>query len=245
MSVQKASIRHSPVDCETCANRHGGLCGALSVKQLAKLRAIARLRLVPEGLPLYRAGDALDSYASVVRGVVKLTKTTASGVHHVVALIYPPEFLGYSDEDEHRYSATAAIDAELCTYPRAAFHRLLQDEHELCQRLLEYTARELAFSREWSLMVVCKSSYERVAGFFLLIAKNMRNSTRVAGGEPETVIRLPLTRTELANYLGLTPETVSRNITRLKRKGLIKFQTLRRVIIPDIERLAAEADFIV
>jgi CRP/FNR family transcriptional regulator len=245
MSIQKASTRYPQVNCETCANRHGGLCGALSVKQLAKLRAIARLRVVPEGFPLYRAGDAVDSYASVVRGAVKLTKTTAGGVHHVVALIYPPEFLGYSQENEHRYSATAAIDAELCTYPKAAFHRLLQNEHELCLRLLEYTARELEFSRDWGLMLACKSSYERVAGFFLLVAKDVKNSARVAGREPGITIRLPLTRTELANFLGLTPETVSRNITRLKRKGLIQFPTLRGVIVPDIRQLAAEVDFIV
>jgi CRP/FNR family transcriptional regulator len=244
MSIQKASKRYPQANCETCANRHGGLCGTLSAGQLAKLRAIARLRAVPEGLPLYRAGDEVDSYASVVRGVVKLTRTTAGGVHHVVALIYPPEFLGFSQDNEHRYSATAAIDAELCTYPRAAFRRLLQNEHELCQRLLEYTARELEFSRDWGLMVACKSSYERVAGVFLLIARGLKTSDRAAGAEPGVIIQLPLTRTELANYLGLTPETVSRNITRLKRKGLIKFQTLRKVVISDIRQLASEADFI-
>jgi CRP/FNR family transcriptional regulator, anaerobic regulatory protein len=242
MSIHKASTRYPPVNCEICANRNGGLCGALSVKQLAKLRAIARLRVVPEGLPIYRAGDAVDSYASVVRGVVKLTKATAGGVHHVVALMYPPEFLGYSQENEHRYSATAAIGAELCTYPRAAFQRLLQDEHELCQRLLEYTIRELEFSRDWALMVACKPSYERVAGFFVLVAQG--NSARAVERDPGILMQLPLTRTELANYLGLTPETVSRNITRLKRKGLIEFRTLRGVIIPDIHRLEAEADFI-
>jgi CRP/FNR family transcriptional regulator len=106
-------------------------------------------------------------------------------------------------------------------------------------------ARELEFSRDWGLMVGSKSSYECVAGFFLLIAKDLKNSARAAGGEPEIMIRLPLTRTELANFLGLTPETVSRNITRLKRKGLIQFRTLRSIIIPDIQKLAAEADFAV
>jgi CRP/FNR family transcriptional regulator len=243
MSVQKASTRYPRVNCETCANRHGGLCGALSVKLFAELRAIARLRLVPAGLPIYRAGDAVNSYASVLRGVVKLTKTTAGGAHHVVALIYSPEFLGYSEENEHRYSATAAIDTELCIYPSAAFQRLLQDQHELCQRLLEYTAREREFSRDWGLMVACKPSYERVAGFFVLAAKGLENSAKAAGGEPGINIQLPLTRTELANYLGLTPETVSRNIAQLKREGLIQFRTLRGVVIPDIQKLAAEADF--
>jgi CRP/FNR family transcriptional regulator, anaerobic regulatory protein len=237
--LQRVILRYS---AKPSAKRHGGFCGTLSVKQLAKLRAIARRRLVPEGVPLYRAGDAADSYASVVRDVVKLTRTTADGLHHVVALIYPPEFLGYSQENEHRYSATAAIDAELCSDPRAAFHRLLQDEHELCQWLLEYTARQLEFARDWSLMVVCKSSYERVAGFFLLIAKDVKNSARVAEGEPGFIIRLPLPRTELAQYLGLTAEILSRNLTRLKCKELIQFRTLRSIIIPDIRQLAAELD---
>jgi CRP/FNR family transcriptional regulator len=92
-------------------------------------------------------------------------------------------------------------------------------------------------------MVARKSSYERVAGFFVLIAKGLKYSAGAAGREPGMTIQLPLTRTELANYLGLTPETVSRNITRLKRKGLIEFPTLREVIISDIHRLGEEADF--
>jgi CRP/FNR family transcriptional regulator len=187
----------------------------------------------------------VDSYASVLRGVVKLTKTTAGGAHHVVALKYPPEFLGYSEQEEHRYSATAATEVELCTYPKAAFHRLLRDGHEPNQRLLEYNARELELAREWNLMVACKSSYERVALFFMLIAKGVRNSGGVVEGEPETIIQLPLTRTEVADYLGLSLETVSRTITKLKRKGLIEFRTPREVIISDTGRLVAEADLIV
>ena len=78
----------------------------------------------------------------------------------------------------------------------------------------------------------------------MLIAGGLTNSDQTARGEPEIIIQLPLTRMELANYLGLTPETVSRNITRLKRKGLIEFQTLRSVVILNIGQLASEADYI-
>jgi CRP/FNR family transcriptional regulator len=125
MSIQNILAERTSVKCGACANRHGGICGTLSEGQLKKLQVLARRRVVPESLAIFRAGDAADFYTSVVSGVVKLTKTTAEGEHRVIALMYPPEFIGYTAADEHSYSATAATKVELCTYPRAAFHRLL------------------------------------------------------------------------------------------------------------------------
>jgi CRP/FNR family transcriptional regulator len=210
-------------------------------KQLEKLRTIARRRAVPEGRLIFRAGDEVESYASIVSGVVKLIKTTSGGENHVAALMYPPEFMGYSSDDEHRYSAVAAMEAELCTYPRAAFRRLLREDVEFCLRILEYTVSEIEIFRHWTLMATRRSSYERVAGFFLFLSRRAKNGGVASPGEPVILVELPLTRTELADYLGLTLETVSRNVTRLKRKGLIELRGAREVIVPDFERLSAEA----
>jgi CRP/FNR family transcriptional regulator len=239
MSIQNVLAERNSVKCAACANRHGGLCGTLSDGQLKK--ALARRRLVPESLAIFRAGDAVDCYASVVSGVVKLTKTTAEGEHRVIALMYPPEFLGYTAADGHSYSAIAATKVELCAYPRAAFRRLLLECPELCQRLLDYTARELDRCRDWALILANKSSYERVAGFFVLVARGAQSSQAAPCGKRGTCLQLPLTRSELANYLGLTLETVSRNITKLRQKGLIELRSAREIFVPDLERLTLDA----
>jgi CRP/FNR family transcriptional regulator len=89
--------------------------------------------------------------------------------------------------------------------------------------------------------VANKSSYERVAGFFLLAAKRAQNSQATPCGTHGTCLVLPLTRSELADYLGLSLETVSRNITKLRQKGLIELRSAREIFVPDLERLALDA----
>ena len=83
-----------------------------------------------------------------------------------------------------------------------------------------------------------KSSYERVASLLLIIAKRARDAGCQPLSDKSAQFELPLTRSELADYLGLTLETVSRKISGLKRKGVIELRTTREIIVPDIELLA-------
>ncbi len=242
MGIQKIFAHpHTAVKCEGCPNRHGGICGSLSEDELEKLNNIARRRRVPQNLPIFRDGDRVTSFASIVSGVVKLTKTTRAGNHRVITLLYAPEFLGFSYDDLHRYSAVAATEVELCTYPRSSFNRLLLESPAINREVIEHTQRELEFVRDWSLMLSCTSSYERVAGFFSVIARRAAGSAIAANEQSRNWFLLPLKREEIADYLGLTIETVSRNITRLKHKGLIELKSAREICVPDLERLIAEA----
>ena len=108
--------------------------------------------------------------------------------------------------------------------------------------LFEFTARELDLCRDWTLMLGRKSSYERVASLLLMIAKRARYTGCAPLPENYAQFELPLTRSELADYLGLTLETVSRMIGQLKRKGLIELRSTREVIVPDIALLADVAN---
>jgi CRP/FNR family transcriptional regulator, anaerobic regulatory protein len=196
---------------------------------------------VPADHYIFRDGDEAISFASIVSGVVKLVKATAEGEHHIIGLMYAPEFLGHTFADQHRFSAAAATEVELCAYPRKAFSRLLLEFPELERWLFEFTVRELDVCRDWTLMLSRKSSYERVASLLCIIGRR----TRVAGCAPladnYAEFDLPLSRSDLADYLGLTLETVSRSISRLKRKGLIELRSRREIVVPDLELLAAVA----
>jgi len=232
----------SPLRCELCVARRRGICSALPSEQLDKLSAIARRRTVPANHYIFRDGDEANAFASIQSGVVKLIKTTANGEQHIIGLMYAPEFLGHTFSHQHRFSAAAATDVELCTYPRPAFGRLTTEYPSIEGWLFEFTVRELDLCRDWTLMLGRKSSYERVASLLLMIAK--RGRFAINGSLPPNTaeFELPLTRSELADYLGLTLETVSRKISRLKSKGLIELRGTRDVKVPDVELLSAIAN---
>ncbi|MGA7324815.1 MAG: Crp/Fnr family transcriptional regulator [Rhodomicrobium sp.] len=242
MGTQKIfAYPHATVKCEGCPNRHGGICGSLSEDELEKLNNIARRRRVRQNLPIFRAGDHVTSFVSIVSGVVKLTDTTRAGKHRVITLLYAPAFLGFSYDDLHRFSAMAATEVELCTYPSSSFNRLLLESPAINREVMEHTQRELEFARDWTLMLCCTSSYERVAGFFSVITRRAAGGATATNEQCRNWFLLPLKREEIADYLGLTIETVSRNITRLKHKGLIELKSAREIRVPDLDRLTAEA----
>jgi CRP/FNR family transcriptional regulator, anaerobic regulatory protein len=228
--------------CDACAVGHRGLCSALSPAQQERLLAIARRRIVPVNHYIFRDGDEAVTFASILSGVVKLIKTTADGEQHIIGLMYAPEFLGHTFAKHHRFSAAAATEVELCVYPRASFGRLMAEVPIMERWLFEFTARELDLCREWTLMLGRRSSYERVASLLLMIAKRARYTGCIPLPENYAQFGLPLTRSELADYLGLTLETVSRTIGKLKRKGLIELRGTREVIVPDMGLLAQVAN---
>lgn len=228
--------------CEACFIRHRGICAALSMEQLERLSSIARRRIVPANQYIFRDGDEALSFAAIVSGVVKLIKTTAEGERHIIGLVYAPEFLGHTFALQHRFSASAATDVDMCTFPRSSFNRLLKEFPELERWLFEFTVRELDISRDWTLMLGRKSSYERVASLLLITARRSREAGCQLLTDNSARFELPLTRSELADYLGLTLETVSRKISGLKRKGIIELRTTREIVVPDIDLLAEVAN---
>lgn len=227
--------------CDICVSRQRGICSAMPPDQRERITAVARRRTVPANHYIFRDGDEVVSFATILSGVVKLIKTTAGGEQHIIGLMYAPEFLGHTFGSHHRFSAAAATEVELCTFQRASFARLMMEFPQLERWLFEFTVRELDLCRDWTLMLGRKSSYERVASLLLMISRR----TRYTGNAPapeSAHFELPLTRSELADYLGLTLETVSRKISRLKSKGLIELRGTREVIVPSIERLASIAN---
>ena len=129
---------------------------------------------------------------------------------------------------------------ELCVFPTAGFERLLNEHPGLEHRLFQYTLTELDACQEWMLLLARKRAEERVASFLLMIAKRVPSlGCASAENSNEVHFVLPLSRTEISDCLGLTIETVSRQITRLKTKGVIGLTNYREIVIPDIRRSPA------
>ena len=227
--------------CDTCQTRSAGICSALDDDSLDQLLKLSRRRVVSAHQAIFRDGDEADHYFNITAGVVKLVKMLADGRQHIVGLLYPPDFMGQSLNKRHTYYAEAATEVELCVYPRGPFESFLKSHAELERQIFEMTIRELDFCRDWTLLLGRKCSYERVAGFLLMMAKRMPQigTCQVSGNSVN--FELPFTRAEMADYLGLTLETVSRQFSQLKKKGIITLPSSRDIIIPDLELLSAIA----
>jgi CRP/FNR family transcriptional regulator len=229
--------------CDTCAVRHRAVCGVLSDEEITRLNAIARFKTFAAGSVILRDHDEPDYFANVVAGVVKLTKTLSDGRQQIVGLQFPSDFLGRPFRQRSPYYAEAANDVTLCTFERNQFERMVKEIPGIERRLFEHTLDELDAAQEWMVLLGRKSATEKVASFLLLVARRSQLVGCGHGGAGEAGrFDLPLSRSEIADYLGLTIETVSRQFTGLKRQAVIQLEGPRTLIVPDIARLEKLAE---
>lgn len=226
-----------PVLCASCEARHRGVCGALDAEQLVSLARMSTKRKLEEGTELIGDAEPIESYSNVLSGVVKLTKSLPDGRQQIVGLQFAPDFLGRPFSEESAIGVETATEVSLCSFPRWALQRLMESTPELERRLLRQTLRELDEARSWMVTVGRKTALEKVASFLVLIARNIDPAS---GQAPPAAFDLPLTRADIADFLGLTIETVSRQFTKLALEGMIRVRN-RKVEILDMERLAERA----
>jgi CRP/FNR family transcriptional regulator len=220
--------------------RHTAICAALSETELKDFSRIARQRLIPAKQVIAMEDDIV--FANIIKGVVKLTKTISDGRQQIVGLQFPPDFLGRIYTKETSYFAQAVTDVELCAFPKDGFETMLKRHQGLKRRLFENTLDELDSTREWMLLLGRKTAQEKVASLLLMIAKRVPNVGCSHSPHMKFArFQLPLTRTEIADYLGLTMETVSRQITKLKMIGVIDLIDNWEIAVPDIDALEAMA----
>ena len=230
--------KFSHVRCGDCPIRERAVCAYCSGEDLSTLDSIKAYRDYGPGREIMAAGEASPIVGSIVKGVVKLTKTLPDGRTQMVGLLFPGDFVGHAMRPQAEYDAVAANDVTLCLFQRKPFEQLLRDKPALEKRLLEMTLNELDAARDWLLLLGRKTAREKLASFVLMLAR------REAAGRPEpalTHVSLPLTRAEIAEYLGMTIETVSRQFTKLRADGVFAFDSSRALRVPDLERLIEEA----
>lgn len=228
-----------PVLCASCEARHRGICGALTPDQLVTLSKTTTKRKAPAGEELVGDAESIESYANVLSGVVKLTKMLSDGRQQIVGLQFAPDFLGRPFKVESTLTAEAATEVELCAFPRKAIERMMGEQPDLEHKLLQQTLKELDQARDWMVTLGRKTASEKVASFLLMIARNIDPSA--APTRRGVSFDLPLSRGEIADFLGLTIETVSRQFTRLRADGVIGIEHNRHVVIADMALLGGRA----
>lgn len=225
------------VKCGDCQIRHRAVCAHAGPKELTALESMKYYRSFSVGQPVVWAGDQMDFVASVVTGVASLSQTMADGRRQMVGLLLPSDFLGRPRRSLAAFDVTAVTDLVLCCFRKLPFEELMRKTPQIAHRLLEMTLDELDAAREWMLLLGRKKARERIASFLLILAR--RETALRAQSSPH--IDIPLTGAEMADYLGLTFETVSRQMTALRRDGLIKTTGKRGVHILDLSALQVAA----
>lgn len=192
------------------------------------------------GQPVIWSGDRMDFVATVVSGIATLTQTMEDGRRQMVGMLLPSDFVGRPGRGLAAYDVTATTDLVMCCFRRKPFEDMMAATPRIAHRLLEMTLDELDAAREWMLLLGRKTAREKIASLLAIIARRdaMLHEKQSAG---QIVFDLPLSREEMADYLGLTLETVSRQISALKKDGVIELASKRNITVPSMSRLLEEA----
>lgn len=225
-----------PTVCKTCEVRHNGICQAMTSQQLRELNRHATRKAIQPGDEVQGQGERIVSYANILKGVVKLTKVMADGRQQIVGLQFAPDFIGHPFSAESSLSAEAATDAEICAVSKSLLDRMVTTTPDLEHHLHNQAQADLEEARDWMLTLGRKSAREKVASFLHLIATHVDPNQ-----EHAREFELPLSRQDIGDFLGLTIETVSRQMTKLRQEDLIKIENNRHIRILDIRRLQKAA----
>ena len=229
--------------CDTCTVRNRSICAALDHAELATLNQIGRRRNLAAGESLMWEGGDSILVANVIEGVLKLSTGTEDGREQIVGVVYPSDFIGRPFGPTTFHGVTALTDARVCLFGRRDFDSFARAHPALEHKLLERTLAELDRTRRWMLLLGRKSAGERLASFLLELSERLvlPACAHVPADTATDRITLPFSRQQIADVLGLTIETVSRQFTRLKGEGAIDLPSRREVTILDRAQLEAEA----
>ncbi len=172
---------------------------------------------------IYGESEPADYFYKVIRGTVRTYKVLNDGRRQIGAFYLAGDIFGLESRAEHSFSAEAITNATVLVIRRSAVAALAARDHSVARQLLAMTGRELARVQN-HIMLLIQTAQERVAGFLLEMAERVQGQNEV---------ELPMSRQDIADYLGLTIETVSRTLTQLEHSAAIALPTSRRIVLRD------------
>lgn len=238
MTVAPNRLEATMTSCDECPVREHAICAALDRSDLRALNALGRRRTLNAGESLIWEGDDPALVGNVIEGTLMLSTGTSDGREQIVGVLHAADFVGRPFGGATRHTVTALTPARVCVFSRRDFDGFA-DRHPLLERkLLQHTLAELDRARSWMLLLGRKSAEERIATFLLDMARHAAAEGAQAKPGAGERFELPFSRQQVADLLGLTIETVSRQFTKLKRAQLIDLPSRRAVVIRDRAALA-------
>lgn len=206
-----------------------GLTGWMGAQTAPEpLRAAGTVVHVIAGREIFAEGDETDVFYKVICGVVRVCKFLSDGRRQIEAFHVADEVFGFELGTEHRLTAEAVSDCTLISYRRRNVESLAATDSNINRQMFQFAMHNLAQAQSHSLLLGRRGAIEKVASF--LLAWSGHNADR-------RTIHLAMTRQDIADYLGLTIESVSRSLSQMERDGVIAIPNIREVRLTNVEAL--------
>ena len=197
-------------------------------ESLSALDRIGRAMSLSRGETLFYEGDAALYCFKVISGALRSCRVLTDGRRHIAEFFLPGDFVALGAEEAYRFTVEAVTDTKLMRYQRHGVEQMTEAQPRLNRCLLDLLCRSLSAAQQQMLLLGRKNAVERMASFLLMMAG------RASVGES---VSLPMTRSDIADHLGLTTETVSRIFGQLKSQRVIQLNGASEVLVKDIDAL--------
>jgi CRP/FNR family transcriptional regulator len=205
---------------------------ALPGGEMAMLDSVGTRVTVARDATLFYEGDLAEHWYKVVSGAIRICKVLPDGRRQLADFFLPGDLVGFDLGESHAFAAEAVTDSVVIKFPRRRVETLVNENPRLGRALLSLAIERLAAAQSQMVLLGRKNATERLASFLLGLIERTGQ-----GDAAEPAIALTMTRADIADYLGLTIETVSRTFARLKQLNAISLPHPQRVIVRDRERL--------
>lgn len=222
--------------CAGCLARPLAICASIPAHETGALEAAAGEVLLPAGATLAHEGDPRREVYTVTRGMLRRVRLLPDGRRLVAGFLMAGDFIGFSGAAQYRHTLEAVTDCVLCVFTMQSMRLLCHQYPELESGMLAQACGELDATRGSLMLLARLGPAERLAGFLVELAERQQRR-----GGPACHVDLPMTRTDIADHLGLTIETVSRSFTKLRQGGAIAFEDPRRIDLVDVQALRSAA----
>ena len=192
----------------------------------------SHVRTAEAGQPLFCEGDDADFVYEVLEGVVRTSKLLRDGRRQVLTFAYPGDVIGLSHNHFYHNDCDAVSCVKVRVFRKNVFNMSFRHEPQLCDQFLRHAAAEVNNMQEHFLMLGRKSALEKVASFLIVLLDRVGKKN-----DCKTCFTLPMSRSDIADFLGLTIETVSRTLTKLRKDGIIELPDPHRVCVCKTSRL--------
>ena len=217
--LTQTAIRNISLKQSATVSRHMPAAGRST--QAGTIELMGACMSFPRNAEIYGENEPADYLYKIVSGTVRTYTVLVDGRRQIGAFYLSGDMFGLETGNEHAFSAEAISDCKIIVIKRSAVLALAARDNEVARQMWDLTARELHRVQEHSLVLI-KSAEERVAGFLLEMAE------RGAGGG---AVELPMSRQDIADYLGLTIETISRTLKHLEDAAAIEVAKRRRILL--------------
>ena len=225
--------------CRNCdIVREIAFCADLSQDEVKRLAAVRCHAALPASYTVFREGDLVDNLYSISNGAVKLYKLLPDGRRQIIGFLFSGDIFGLGTDDGYCYTAETITPTQLCRFTHRKLDSLMGEIPRLERRMFSMAVKDLMAAQEQMLLLGRKTAREKVATFLVKLAQR---AARLGNGPPSEV-ELPMSRADIADYLGLTIETVSRTFTQLKRDAVIGLPVSGHCVLNDWAALKEMAE---